>query len=464
MASITDKGIGKALRDAKLSSADVWMTDEAKARGVGRLRLRATPAGQCAFYFRYSTSTGKQDSLKLGIYDQNGAGGLTLKGARAKAGELSKLYQAGKHDLRIALDHETAEELARIDAAARDRAELERQTEAGSLQKLMDAYVAHLKRQKKQAAQDARNIFRRNVTDEFPQLAATRAADLTHREISTILARLIERTAGRTAAKLRSYLRAAFAAAMEAEGEPTAHPDLHGFNLASNPAALVPAKKLSAFNRARERTLTEAELQALLAKLDKQSGIARDAILLTLYLGGQRSAQLVRLKPGDVDLAARVLTLYDPKGARQNPRVHRLPLTDRAAEVVGRLLAANGDKAFLITLNGKVQVRTETLSEVVTDISAALIKEKIAREPFQLRDVRRTCETMLARMGISKDIRAHILSHGLGGVQARHYDMHDYMDEKRRALEAWDARLADIASGTKRENVVPMRASLGDSK
>lgn len=458
MASITDKGILKAAREAKSSSADVWLTDASKARGVGRLRLRASAAGPCAFYFRYSDSNGKQDSLAIGAYDAKGESGLTLKGARAKAGQLSNLYQTGKRDLRAHLDHEAAEERARIETAARARAQADRQATAGTLSNLLHGYIAHLSRQGKQSAQDARNIFRRNVLDEFPHLAAMRASDITHRDISAMLARLIDRGAGRTAGKLRSYLRAAFAEAMAAEGEPTAHPDLHGFDLTANPAALVPAKKLSAFNRARERTLNEAEMRVFLAALENRSGIARDAVLLSLLLGGQRSAQLVRLKPSDVDLKARQLTLFDGKGARQNPRVHRLPLTERAAEIVGGLLDANGDKPFLITLNGKVHVRTETLSATVTDISVSMVSEKTAREPFELRDLRRTCETMMARMGISKEIRAHILSHGLGGVQTRHYDMHDYADEKRRALEAWGAKLTEIASGTQRENVVQMRA------
>lgn len=457
MDSITDKGIAKAARDAKENGADVWLTDGSKARGVGRLQVRATETGQSAFYFRYTASDGKRIALPLGSYDDKGAAGLTLKAARAKAGELSKLYQAGARDLREHLAHEAAEERARVEAAAKARTEAERQATAGTLQKLLDAYIAHLERQKKQSAQDARNIFRRNVTDEFPHLAATRAADITHRDVSAILARLIDRGAGRTAAKLRAYLRAAFAAALSADGEPTAHPDLHGFALTANPAALVPAKKLSAFNQARERNLNESEMREFLAAIEKQTGTARDAVLLSLYLGGQRAAQLVRLKPADVDLEAATLTLYDPKGSRLKPRVHLLPLTERAAGIAKRLLDANGDKPFLITLNGKVAVRTETLSEVVTTISAAMVAEKTAREPFEHRDLRRTCETMMARMGISKDVRAHILSHGLGGVQARHYDQHDYADEKRRALEAWDARLAEIARGPQPANVLPMR-------
>ncbi len=63
--------------------------------------------------------------------------------------------------------------------------------------------------------------------------------------------------------------------------------------------------------------------------------------------------------------------------------------------------------------------------------------QRIVREVFQLRDLRRTCETTLARMGVSKDVRAQIQSHGLGGIQARHYDRNDYMPEKAAALTAW---------------------------
>ena len=463
MASFTDKEILKAIRDAKKNAADVWITDAEKTRGVGRLRLRAMPTGRAVFYFRYTDSNGIRDQIALGSYDEKGKDGLTLKDAGAKFAEHSKLYQSGKTDLRAYLEHQDAEEKARMETAARARAEAERQAISGSFQKMLDGYIAHLKRQGKQAEQDARNIFRRNVNEEFPHLAFMRASDITLQDISAILSKLIDRGAGRTAAKLRAYLRAAFAAALSAESEPTAHPDLHGFHLTSNPAAAVSAKKLSAFNRPRERVLNEAEMRAFLVELEKQSGVARDAILLTLYLGGQRSAQLVRLKPGDVDLPARELTLYDGKGARTTPRIHLLPITERAAEVVGRLFEVNGDKTFLISLaprgknkDGAVHVRTETLADVVTQISKAMVEAKSARESFELRDLRRTCETMMARMGISKDIRAHILSHGLGGVQARHYDKHDYLDEKRRALESWDAELERIKSGTASEKVIPI--------
>lgn len=54
---------------------------------------------------------------------------------------------------------------------------------------------------------------------------------------------------------------------------------------------------------------------------------------------------------------------------------------------------------------------------------------------FQLRRVRSGVETPLAANGVSREIRGHLQSHGLAGTQYRHYGGHDYLPEKRRALE-----------------------------
>lgn len=60
----------------------------------------------------------------------------------------------------------------------------------------------------------------------------------------------------------------------------------------------------------------------------------------------------------------------------------------------------------------------KTLTVLVKEISEAMVTEGEARAPFQLRDIRRTCETMLAALKVSKDVRSNLLSHGLGGVQS----------------------------------------------
>ena len=45
-------------------------------------------------------------------------------------------------------------------------------------------------------------------------------------------------------------------------------------------------------------------------------------------------------------------------------------------------------------------------------------------------------ETLLVSPKVSKDIRGRLQSHGISGVQARHYDAHEYIDKKREALRA----------------------------
>lgn len=456
MSSWTDKSIEKAVRDAT-SGDDVWLTDATKERGVGRLRLRANGKGG-RFYYRYSMD-GKQAQVLLGVYDSTGQAGLTLKGARIKAGELSKVYQSGAHDLHAHLAHQEAERQTAIKAAAAARDMAERQAKSGSLEALCNGYVAHLERLGKTSAKAVRSMFRKNVTLAFPALAATRAQHVSHRDVNTVLATLIDGGKGRTAGKLRSYLRAAYTLALDAEYDPTVHPALHGFNLEANPVAAIPAKAFKRYNRALKRTLNESELRALMLALDQQQSLYSSIITLALFLGGQRLAQLLRLRPADVDPDGRTITLLDPKGKRQTPYVHVVPLNEKALGIVTRLLAVNGSKAFLFALN-EVPVRSEKLSAVVAEISTAMVKDKLAREPFQLRDIRRTCETMLAGMGISRDLRAQLLSHGISGVQHEHYDMYEYLDEKRVALNAWAAKLGEIATGKAASNVVQLHAGV----
>ena len=80
-----------------------------------------------------------------------------------------------------------------MELAARTRAEAERQAASGTLRALLDGYVAHLERQGKCAARDARNLFRYNIYDDevYAHLAAMPARDITHHDISAILARLV---------------------------------------------------------------------------------------------------------------------------------------------------------------------------------------------------------------------------------------------------------------------------------
>ena len=55
---------------------------------------------------------------------------------------------------------------------------------------------------------------------------------------------------------------------------------------------------------------------------------------------------------------------------------------------------------------------------------------------------------MLAGARVDKDTRGRLQSHGIAGVQARHYDGHDYVVEKLSALETL-FRLLDAPEGAR---------------
>jgi integrase len=427
--------------------SDKWLSDGA-VRGSGALWARCGASG-LSFYFRYTDGEGRKRSVAIGGYDQDGAKGLTLAQARERAGALSKLYRDGIKDLHEHLEREReaamrarrAEEAA-VRAAAED-------AQRGTLKQLLDAYVGHLERAGKQSVRDVRNIFRANVFEAAPDLIERKAADLSVDDFVGVIGKLVEAGKGRTADKLRSYLRAAFQLAVESKTNPAAPLALRAYGIDVNPIASIGA--LSQFNRARDRTLSGPELGALLRRIDAlPDGAQRDALHLCIYLGGQRPMQLLRLRPGDVDLAADTVTLYDGKGARSQPRAHVLPLVKEAHAILERRLASTrAGGTPLLSTDGETPMRVETLSVLVADISKEMVKADPAeaRETFQLRDLRRTAETMLASLKVSSDIRAQLQSHGLGGVQQRHYDRHDYALEKRQALQKWARHLAALETG-----------------
>ncbi|XSG84116.1 MAG: tyrosine-type recombinase/integrase [Methylohalobius sp. ZOD2] len=418
-----------AIRNTKPGDRDVWLTENAR-RGEARLTLRITPGGARIFYLRYTNSRGKRELIHLGRYDRDGKKGLTLKAAGERSSELKLLYQQGVRDLKIHLEHEDR----------RRREELERKR-TGTFKSLLDNYEKSLKNTASE--RDARNIIKNHVRDPFSELCERSASEITPGDIRDILARLIDQGKGRTASKLRSFLLAAFNQAMRAAFDPTSKMKSTGFLIETNPVAATPS--LSQFNRARDRVLSWKELISYHSALLEDEGSAlHDGLLVALYLGGQRISQLFRLRPENIDLGSRVLVLYDPKGRRHQARPHVLPLINPVRLILERRLQL-GDE-WIFSDNGKKSVHPGSASRAVA---------RIAGGKYSMGDIRRTCETLIGdtevmgNLAASKDLRAQIQSHGLNGVQDRHYDRNLYLADKRRILEAWAKRLRRGGSGGK---------------
>ena len=71
--------------------------------------------------------------------------------------------------------------------------------------------------------------------------------------------------------------------------------------------------------------------------------------------------------------------------------------------------------------------------------------KRLGVERFSLHDLRRTCRTGLARLGVRPDIAERVLNHSPGRL-IQVYDVYTYVDERRDALDKWAAFLEGLGA------------------
>ena len=72
-------------------------------------------------------------------------------------------------------------------------------------------------------------------------------------------------------------------------------------------------------------------------------------------------------------------------------------------------------------------------------------RDRAEIKDFVPHDIRHTVATRLARMGVRDEVIARVLNHAAPFPMTAIYIEHKYDIEKRRALEAWERRLLEIA-------------------
>lgn len=124
-----------------------------------------------------------------------------------------------------------------------------------------------------------------------------------------------------------------------------------------------------------------------------------------------------------------------------------------ALDVLEPLRVENGQAAGPFVTRGEQSLHPCTVSKIVTEVWTRLaaedaqsgVENRIPR--FVFRDLRRTCETQLASLEVNLETRAQLLSHGRSGIQAKRYERHTYIAEKRRALNKWARHLTRVVGG-----------------
>jgi integrase len=455
---LTPKGIERK----KAGDADVWLSDDEGTRGGGRLVLRISPSGSKLFYFRYSIDGTRKQLPMLPYAKETAPDRLTLEEARDQARRYAAIHRnpdtrdVGAYLQRLKDEAEAArqEEQRRVQQEQEAAKAIAKHT----LRALCEHYVKHLEAQGKQSAKGVAGLFKTHV---YPSAHADLPAiQLTAKQTAALLRQIVEAGKGRTAGKVRSSLHAAYALASKAETDATVSAALIAFGIDSNPIASTAA--LSKFNVARKRSLNQAELKHVVRRLfeSDEPDLAVRALRVGLLLGGQRALQLLRVQKSDVDLEKKEIRLLDGKGRRDEARVHLLPLNKWVlTEVQALLERASAFSTQWLFASRDSKLDSGAMSTWITELSKEMLAEKVSLTRFQFSDLRRTAETLMVPLKVEKDIRAQVQSHGLSGVQTRHYDQWEYAEEKRKALRTWENFLKALLTGETGGNVKQLRSA-----
>jgi integrase len=399
--------------------------------------VKVTANGVRSFYLEYTFNGKRGNFFTLGKYPA-----LSLVDARDECRQARKLIDHGI-DPKVDLERrKVAEEEERRQQAERRRVE----KATGTYEDMVAVYLPTIGSAKTRG--DAAGVLKR---DAAPVLKGKKVTDITPDDIRKAIARPKQRGTRRVPRVLYAYLHAAFQFILGEHEVETEDGRTILFHLERNPVSLV--KKPDMGMAPRERVLTVDEIAQVWAAFDAEAGgyspltlAAARLVLLT----GQRVQEILRASWDQVNLTEEVWTFSREQTKVKRP--HLLPLTARAREV----LVGLPQKAALIFPNLRrpdAPLPYETVSHAVAEICT-----KHGIEPFTPRDLRRTCTTHWARLGIPAPTRYLLQNRALTAVEDIHYNMFDGLPEKRAALEKWERELNRILTGVTNNNVIELRA------
>ncbi|HQR71331.1 MAG TPA: tyrosine-type recombinase/integrase [Burkholderiaceae bacterium] len=293
-----------------------------------------------------------------------------------------------------------------------------------SIESLMREFLDRHVRPNSRRPEYVAHILKRNVA---PVWQGRDARSIKPREVIDLLDEIVERgspvMANRTASVLSQLFRFG----------------IHRAIVETSPVQLLmrPGGK----ERPRQRALTDDELRQFLRDPRVACRYARLAsVILILLLTGQRRGELANAKWTNVDLKARTWTI--PPENSKTGRGHVVPLSGWAVAEFRVLKAHARRSRWLLPAEDPTQpLDPKLLSRSLARSLGRFRKVGIA--DFTLHDLRRTCRTGLARLRVEPHIAERVLNHAQERI-AGTYDVHDYLDEKRVALDRWAEHLSGL--------------------
>ena len=386
----------KSAIDALSTPASDVVYWDAGCPGFG---VKVTPKGRKVFIVLYRTGGG---GSKLRKYTIGPYGRVTL------------------HQARVAAQKVFAAKLEGRDPASEKR-EAKRRVVADRVEDLLETFIAQHLSQNRSGGEISR-LLRREVGKPW---AGRSIHEITKRDVVELISAIKQRGAPVAANKalksVKTFLRWCVGRAV----------------LDQSPAEGVP---LPAKEVARDRVLNDKELAQVILGARKIGG-PYGVIVELLALTGQRREEVAGLQREELDLAHRVWTI--PKQRTKNAKAHVVHLSDQSVA----LLKSVDQRRLLGTKPFRDFTRAKRLLDQFSGVAG-----------WRLHDLRRTCVSGMARLGIPPHIADKILNHNAGTISgvAAVYQRHEFLSERQKALERWGAHVAHIvaeASGKVRSKV-----------
>lgn len=392
-----------------------------KGRNQGVFIARVLGNGAVDFYFKYYIK-GQEKLKKIGRYGV-APGELLLVKAKAEFRKLSALYHSGI-DPKVQAQ-EIAQKLENEEKAQR---ELERKKQMqGSIGQLSEFFLDHLKQTAGETHfRNVQNAFKKDLFQINPE---KKASDITKDEIIHILHIITKRGAKVMANRMRSYLSAMFNYGMVFDDSVESFNKEIQFNIQSNPVTKV--QKIIKNERKGERTLTEDDVRIFWRALENSGmSVLRINAFKLILLTGCRVGEIAGLQWKEIDHTAQTINLPSERTKNKLPLI--IPINKSMLEIINSNPKLHDIYLFPAKNNEEPQ-RVDGFSQA---ISRLLMRTEL--DKFTPRDLRRTFKTLAAKAEISKEIRDRLQNHSLQDVSSKHYDKHDYLTEKRAAMDKWN--------------------------
>jgi integrase len=408
---------------------DVFLWDT-KVPGFGaRIYPPRTDGGPTkrTYIFQYRTRARQQRRIVLGVH-----GPITIDAARSMAADHYEAVRKGRDP---AYDQQLTDK-----------------QEPTTIERVVDEFMLRHMEGKKRAPSyivDTRRIFENHV---LPRWRGRDLRSIARRDVIELLDAIVDEgklvAANRTLAAIRKLFNWALQRGL----------------IEATPVALVemPAKETR-----RERTLAADEIRALWPCADAL-GYPFGPFFKMALATGQRREEVASMRWQDISEAERTWTL--PSEMTKPGRAHVVPLSPLAIGILAKTKVTAirlgtgqggglGDYVFTTRGDRPISGYSKAKARLDNAVTGVRATDKIpALEPWTIHDLRRTVGTGLGKLGVPRFVIARVLNHADSSVTGI-YDRHEYLDEKRRALNAWGELLTDLIVAPSAE-VVSLRTAV----